>query len=77
MQGEDPLRELEELEREARKIRRRMADWNMIRRLPGHLRRALEFYIETGDIREAARMAGLDLEAFRELLRLARVPVVT
>jgi hypothetical protein len=40
------------------------------------LRAALKYYIETGDIRTSAKLAGLDLEDFGELLRKANIPVV-
>ena len=72
-------RELEEIveeEREARRIRSRMADWGFIERQPPRIREALRYYIEKGDIRLAARLAGLPIEEFRELLRRARIPVV-
>lgn len=64
------------LEEEAREVRRREADWSFIERQPPRLRAALKFYVETGDIRMAAKLAGLGLEEFRELLRAANVPVV-
>ena len=73
---EEKLRKWAELEREAREVRRRHADWDFIERQPPRLRAALKYYIETGDIRRAAKLAGLKLEAFRELLRDANVPVV-
>ncbi len=63
-------------EEEAREIRRRMANWEFINRQPPRIREALVFYIEKGDIRLAARLAGLDLEDFRELLRKANIPVI-
>jgi len=64
------------LEEEAREIRRRSADWGFIETLPPKLRAALKYYIETGDIRTSAKLAGLDLEDFRELLRKANISVV-
>jgi len=36
----------------------------------------LKLYIEMGDIRLAARVAGMSLEEFRVVLRAARVPAV-
>ncbi len=76
MSGEEVLKELIEEEIEAREIRRRMANWEFINRQPPRIREALVFYIEKGDIRLAARLAGLDLEDFRELLRKANIPVI-
>ncbi len=72
----EKLKKWEELENEARELRRRFADWSFIESLPPRLREALKYYIETGDIRRATRLAGLELEDFRELLREANVPVV-
>jgi hypothetical protein len=63
-------------EEEAREIRRRSVDWGFIETLPPKLRAALKYYIETGDIRTSAKLAGLDLEDFRELLRKANISVV-
>ncbi len=74
MQGEEE-RILEE-EREARELRRRMADWGFIESQPPRVREALKYYIEKGDIRMASRLAGMGIEEFRELLRKARIPVV-
>jgi len=70
------LAEILEEEEEARRIRRSMADWDFIEKQPPRIREALKYYIEKGDIRTAARLAGLSLEEFRELLRRARIPVV-
>jgi len=70
------LSEIAEEEKEAREIRRRMADWDFIKRQPPRIRAALEYYIETGDIRRASRIAGVSLSKFRKLLREASIPVV-
>ncbi len=64
------------LEDEARSVRRSMADWDFINSQPPKIREALKYYIETGDIRRASYLAGLDVDDFREMLRKARVPVV-
>jgi len=63
-------------EEEARELRRRFADWDFISRQPPKVREALKYYIEKGDLRRAAKLAGLGIEEFRELLRKARIPVV-
>ena len=63
-------------ELEAREVRRRMADWAFIENQPPRLREALKYYVEKGDIRMAAKLAGLGIEDFRELLRKAGIPVV-
>jgi len=73
---EEIRRKWEELEEEARQIRRSMADWSFIEKQPPHIKAALELYIENGDIRLAARIAKMKLEEFRELLRKANIPVV-
>ncbi len=61
---------------EARELRRRYADWRFIEQLPPKLKAALIYYIETGDLRRAQQLSGLDLDNFRELMRRARVPLV-
>ncbi|MGC9051908.1 hypothetical protein [Pyrobaculum sp.] len=64
-----------EVEEELRRIRRERADWSFIQSLPPRQRAALQYYIETGDIRRAAKLAGLPLEDFRELMRRAKIPL--
>jgi len=64
------------LEEEARELRRREADWEFINSQPPRIRAALKLYVETGDIRLASKIAGIEIEDFRELLRLAKIPVV-
>ena len=76
MSLERKLEKWRKLEEEAREIRRREANWKFIENSPPKLRAALIYYIETGDIRTSARLAGLDIEDFRELLRKANIPVV-
>ncbi|CCC81071.1 hypothetical protein [Thermoproteus tenax] len=65
-----------ESEEEARELRRRYADWQFIESLSPRLRAALMYYIETGDLRRAQQISGLDLDDFRELMRRAKVPLV-
>ena len=55
---------LARLAEEAREIRRKSANWEFINSLPPKLRLALVYYIETGDFREAARMAGMAVDEF-------------
>ena len=74
---DDVIREYLEEEREAREIRRRMANWSFIESQPPRIRAALKLYIEKGDIRLASRIAGMGIDEFRELLRKANIPVVT
>jgi hypothetical protein len=64
------------LEEEARDLRRREADWEFINSQPPRIRAALKLYVETGDIRLASKIAGIEIEDLRELLRLAKIPVV-
>jgi len=59
---------------EEREVRRREAAWDAIERLPPKLRAAVKLFIETGDLRLAQRLSGLDLEDFVELLRSVKVP---
>jgi hypothetical protein len=64
------------LEEEAREIRRKSADWKYIESLPARLKFALKYYIETGDLYVASRIAGLTIEEFNELRKKAGVPNV-
>jgi hypothetical protein len=67
---------LKDREREARELRRREADWDYINSLPPRLRAALVFYVETGDLYVAAKIAGLRVEEFNELRIRAGIPHV-
>ncbi|MCI4437970.1 MAG: hypothetical protein JHC33_14275 [Ignisphaera sp.] len=62
--SEDIVRERIERFREGREIRRRYANWEYIKRQPPRLRTALEYYIETGDFRTAAKIAGMAVDEF-------------
>ena len=61
---------------EARRVRREMADWDFIEKQPPRIREALKYYIETGDLYVASRIAGLTVEEFNELRMRARIPNV-
>lgn len=76
MSLKEKIEKWKKLEEEARKIRRSEADWNFIESQPPKIRAALKFYVETGDIRLASRIADMSIEEFRRLLRSARIPVV-
>ena len=54
-------------EEEAREVRRRTANWEFIKTLPPKLRIAIEYYIETGGIYNAAKLAGMAVDEFNEL----------
>ncbi|MEM1597394.1 MAG: hypothetical protein QW598_05370 [Pyrobaculum sp.] len=71
------MEEIVEAFEEARRMRRERADWAFIESLPPKLKAALIFYIETGDIYVASRIAGLTVDEFNELRIKARVPSVT
>ena len=64
------------MEEEARELRRKEADWKFIKAQPPRLRAALKFYVETGDLYVASRIAGLSVEEFNELRKRARIPNV-
>jgi len=76
MSLKEKIEKWKKLEEEAREIRRSEADWNFIESQPPKIRAALKFYVETGDIRLASRIADMSIEEFRGLLRSARIPVV-
>ena len=70
------VEEWEELEEEAREMRKREADWDFIESQPPKLRAALKFYVETGDLYVASRIADMSVEEFNELRKRARIPNV-
>ncbi len=59
---------------EEREVRLAEVDWEGVGRLPPRVRAAIKLFIETGDLRLAQRLSGLDLEDFVETLRRVRVP---
>ena len=65
----------EDLE-EAKKMRKAMADWNFIENQPPRVREALKYYVETGDMYVASRIANLTIEEFNEIRIKARIPNV-
>lgn len=73
------LKQLEKwhrLEEEAKRIRRREANWEFINNQPPRIKVALKFYVETGDLYVASRIAGLTIEEFNELRIKANIPNV-
>jgi len=64
------------LEEETGETRRKSANWKYIESLPARLKFALKYYIETGDLYVASRIAGLTIEEFNELRKKAGVPNV-
>jgi len=70
------VEELLAREEEARRIRRESADWEFISSLPPRQRAALIYYIETGDLYVASRIAGMSMEEFNELRIRAKIPHV-
>ena len=73
---ETKLREWIEYFKEAREIRRRYANWEFIKSQPVKIRIALEYYIETGDLYNAAKLAGITMEEFNELRIKAGIPSI-
>ena len=71
------LEEILKEEEEFKEIRRKYANWNFIKKQKPRIRAALEYYIETGDIRRACKIAGINISLFRNLLRKANIPVIT
>lgn len=71
------MEEVVEAFEEARRLRRERADWQFIESLPPKLKAALKYYIETGDIYVASRIAGMSVDKFNELRIKARVPSVS
>ncbi|MGY0287221.1 MAG: hypothetical protein ACUX7D_00420 [Candidatus Methanodesulfokora washburnensis] len=67
----------EKEDREFREIRRRNADWEFIKAQPPHIRAALLYFIEKGDIYRAAKIAGMTVGEFNEHRYRARIPNIT
>jgi len=57
-------------------VRRKYADWKFIEKQPVKIRVALKLFIETGDLRLAQRIAGMNVEDFYELIKKAKIPIV-
>jgi len=70
------LKELEELEHEAREIRAKSADWEYIEKQPDPLKAALRLLVEIGDLRLAAHIAGIPLDELDEHRIKAKIPLV-
>ena len=70
------IERLLEEEMEAREIRRRHADWEFIKRQETRVRLALEYFVETGDLYVASRIANLTIDEFNELRKKAKIPIV-
>ncbi len=77
MSLEEIRKKWELIEEEDAKIRSKMANWEFIDRQKPLIKNALIYYIKTGDIRRACKMAKMGIDAFRELLRKANIPVIT
>jgi len=75
--NEEKIAEWIERFKEAREIRRKYANWEFIKSQPPRLRTALEYYIETGDYRTAAKMAGMAIDEFVDFAKdKANIPTV-
>jgi len=75
--NEEKIAEWIERFKEAREIRRKYANWEFIKSQPPKLRAALEYYIETGDYRTAAKMAGMAIDEFVDFAKdKANIPTV-
>ncbi|MEM0008540.1 hypothetical protein [Thermofilum sp.] len=70
------LKELEELEHEAREIRAKSADWEYIEKQPDPLKAALRLLVEIGDLRLAAHIVGIPLAELDEHRIKAKIPLV-
>jgi len=61
---------------EAREVRKRFADWAFIESQPEPIRSELKCFVELGDMRLAAKIAGLSIDEFNQLRTKAKIPVV-
>jgi len=76
MNLEDLVKKWRLEDEEARRIRRREADWSFINQQPPKIKYALIYLVEAGDRYVASKIAGLPLDEFDELRRRANIPVV-
>ena len=72
--GETTIEELRKRFEESREVRRREADWDFINKQPPRIRAALIYYIESGDLYVASRIAGISMEEMNDLRIKARIP---
>jgi hypothetical protein len=72
--GKTTIEELRKRFEESREIRRREADWDFINNQPPRIRAALIYYIESGDLYVASRIAGISMEEMNDLRVKARIP---
>jgi hypothetical protein len=72
--GKTTIEELRKRFEESREIRRREADWDFINKQPPRIRAALIYYIESGDLYVASRIAGISMEEMNNLRIKARIP---
>jgi hypothetical protein len=70
------MEELTNRFKEAREIRKKMANWDFINSQPPKLRAALVYYVEKGDLYVASRIAGITMEEMNELRIKAGIPNV-
>ncbi len=70
------LKEWLEYFKEVKEVRRKYANWDFIRSQPPKIRIALEYYVETGDMFNAAKLAGMTMEEFNELRIKAGIPSI-
>jgi len=68
------IRELEERERKAREVRRKMANWEFIDRQEPKVKAALKFLVETGDLRTASKLAGMNIDELASIAKKANIP---
>jgi len=64
------------LDKEAKELRRRLADWEFIRSQPPRIRAALEYLVEDDDLYVASRIAGIKIEEMNMLRKKANIPRV-
>ena len=51
-----------------------MADWAFIESQPPRLREALKYLVERGDLRVAAKLAGMGVDELADVAKQANIP---
>ena len=58
----------------AREVRRKMANWDFINRQEPKVKAALKFLVETGDLRTASKLAGMNVDEIASIAKKANIP---
>lgn len=72
----EKLKEWEEEDERAKRVRETSADWDYIDRVPKNVRKALKLFIECGDLIKAAREYDIPYTEFNSYRIKAGIPLL-